>query len=91
MEIQIKMQKSETEVEDKRKFIDVNSKDYFENFSKKWEIATSRLKPLVGKLTPEQKKQKQNFKRTSHSFVYLGGTRKNGRSTEVCSNGKELS
>lgn len=88
MEIEIKKQvlgKEENRVE-------VSEKDYFEVFSKKWEIATKRLKPYLGKLMPEkQKKQRQNFKRTSHSFVYTGGTKKDDRDTEVFSNGKELS
>lgn len=55
------------------------TENYFDEFSKKWEIATSRLKPYLREVTPEEKRQRQNFKHDSSSFVYLGGNRFYGK------------
>ena len=54
------------------------TENYFEEFSKKWEIATSRLKPHLNEIAKEKhnKINNQRFRHDSSSFTYLGGCKK---------------
>lgn len=58
---------------------DYRNKDFYDDFSKKWVIATERLLPYLNgekKVVKRRKGCNTNFRRTSHSFTYVGG--KNG-------------
>ena len=55
------------------------NKDFYDDFSKKWVIATERLLPYLNgekKVVKRRKGCNTNFRRTSHTFTYIGG--KNG-------------
>lgn len=75
MGIQMKLptEKADQYVNDKREAT------YYEDFSKRWVIATERLLPYLNgekKVVKRRKGCNTNFRRTSHTFTYIGG--KNG-------------
>lgn len=84
MGIEIKLNKDEEVDETER---NESPKTWFEGFSKRWEIATERIKRCEVKPTVRLKetRQGQNFRHDSHSFVYLGGKKRNDECTEVYS------
>ena len=55
---------------------DYRNKDFYEDFSKRWTIATGRLLPYLKNEDGTYKRKKScktKFVRTSHTFTYVGG------------------
>lgn len=71
MGIQIKLP---TETVDQYEY-DKREPTYYEDFSKRWAIATERLLPYLNgeKKVRNHKPCNTRFKRTSHTFTYIGG------------------